>query len=69
MRMRDGSGTSFKATALSEGHRRNRPQSPDGWQGSALQRDRLAVRPATDEEIAAGHLHYGGCEGCGSGLR
>jgi len=26
----------------------------------------LAIRPATEEELAAGHLHYGSCEGCSS---
>lgn len=25
-----------------------------------------AIRPGTEEEIAEGHLHYGGCESCSS---
>ncbi len=68
MRLRDGAGHIFQgvATALSEDTVELDLNHPMAGKDLLFKVTVLALRPATDEELAAGHLHFGGCEGCGS---
>ena len=68
MRLRDAAGHVFQgvATALSEDSVELDLNHPMAGKDLHFKVTVLSVRPATEEEKAAGHLHYGGCEGCGS---
>ena len=68
MRLRDAAGHIFQgvATALSDDAVELDLNHPMAGKDLLFNVSVLAVRPATEEEIIAGHLHYGGCESCGS---
>lgn len=69
MNLRDASGNMFQAvaTALSEDSVELDLNHPMAGKELEFQVTILSVRPATEEEIAHGHLHYGaGCSGCSS---
>ena len=68
MRLRDAAGHIFQgvATAISDDAVELDLNHPMAGKDLHFKVTVLAVRPATEEEVAAGHLHYGGCEGCGS---
>ena len=68
MRLRDATGHVFQgvATALSEDSVELDLNHPMAGKDLHFNVTVLSVRPATEAEKAAGHLHYGGCEGCGS---
>ena len=68
MRLRDASGHVFQgiATALTEDSVELDLNHPMAGKDLHFNVTVLAVRPATDDELAAGHLHYGGCESCSS---
>lgn len=68
MRLRDGSGHIFQgvATAISEDSVELDLNHPMAGKDLTFKVTVLAIRPATDEELAEGHLHYGGCESCSS---
>ncbi len=68
MRLRDGAGQIFQgvATSLTEDSVELDLNHPMAGKDLLFNVSVLAVRPATDEEKAAGHLHYGGCAGCSS---
>lgn len=69
MRLRDAQGHIFQgvATALTDDTVELDLNHPMAGKDLHFKVTVLAVRPATEEEKAAGHLHYGGCEGCSSG--
>jgi len=68
MRLRDAAGHIFEgvATALTEDTVEIDLNHPMAGKDLRFNVSVLSVRPATEVEIAAGHLHYGGCEGCSS---
>ena len=68
MRLRDASGHVFQgvATAISDDAVELDLNHPMAGKDLLFNVTVLAVRPATEEEISAGHLHYGGCASCGS---
>ena len=70
MNLRDGSGNVFQAvaTALNEETVELDMNHPMAGKDLEFQVTILSLRPATEEEIAHGHLHYAdGCAGCSSG--
>ncbi len=71
MNLRDASGNVFQAvaTALSEESVELDMNHPMAGKELEFQVTILSIRPATEEEIEHGHLHYsnGGCAGCSSG--
>ena len=69
MRLRDAAGHVFQgvATALTEDTVELDLNHPMAGKDLYFKVTVLSVRPATEEEKAAGHLHYGGgCDGCSS---
>lgn len=68
MRLRDAAGHIFQgvATAITEDSVELDLNHPMAGKDLRFNVSVLSVRPATEVEIAAGHLHYGGCEGCSS---
>jgi FKBP-type peptidyl-prolyl cis-trans isomerase SlyD len=69
MSLRDASGHVFQAvaTALAEDSVELNLNHPMAGKDLEFQVTILSIRPATEEEIAHGHLHYqGGCSGCSS---
>ena len=68
MRLRDAAGHIFQgvATALTEDSVELDLNHPMAGKDLHFNVSVLSIRPATDEEKAAGHLHYGGCESCSS---
>jgi len=68
MRLRDAAGHVFQgvATAISEDTVELDLNHPMAGKDLHFKVTVLAVRPATEEEKAAGHLQYGGCESCSS---
>lgn len=68
MRLRDASGHIFQgvATALSDDAVELDLNHPMAGKDLLFNVTVMSVRPATEEEIIAGHLHYGGCAGCSS---
>ena len=68
MRLRDASGHIFQgvATALSDDAVELDLNHPMAGKDLLFNVTVMSVRPATEEEISAGHLHYGGCAGCSS---
>ncbi len=69
MNLRDASGNVFQAvaTSLSEDSVELDMNHPMAGKDLEFQVTILSIRPATDEEIAHGHLQYtNGCSGCSS---
>ena len=68
MRLRDAAGHVFQgmATALTDDTVELDLNHPMAGKDLFFKVTVLSVRPATEEEKAAGHLHYGGCESCSS---
>ncbi len=70
MNLRDASGNVFQAvaTALSENSVELDMNHPMAGKDLDFQVTVLSIRPATEEEIAHGHLHYAhnGCSDCSS---
>ena len=68
MRLRDAAGHVFQgvATAISEDTVELDLNHPMAGKDLHFKVTVLAVRPPTEEEKAAGHLQYGGCESCSS---
>ena len=68
MRLRDGAGHIFQgvATALTDDSVELDLNHPMAGKDLHFKVTVLAIRPGTEEEIAEGHLHYGGCESCSS---
>lgn len=69
MNLRDASGSVFQAvaTAISEEAVEMDLNHPMAGKDLEFQVTVLSIRPATEEEIAVGHLHQdGGCAGCSS---
>ncbi|NLB70813.1 MAG: peptidylprolyl isomerase [Chloroflexi bacterium] len=69
MNLRDASGNVFQAvaTALSEDSVELDMNHPMAGKVLEFQVTVLSIRPASEEEIAHGHLHYAnGCAGCSS---
>ena len=70
MNLRDASGNVFQAvaTALSENSVELDMNHPMAGKDLDFQVTVLSIRPATEEEIDHGHIHYAnsGCSGCSS---
>ena len=69
MNLRDASGNVFQAvaTAISEEAVEMDLNHPMAGKDLEFQVTILSIRPATEDEIAHGHLHQdGGCSGCSS---
>ncbi len=69
MRLRDAEGHIFQgvATALTDETVELDLNHPMAGKDLVFKVTVLSVRPATEQEKAAGHLQYGGCAGCSSG--
>ncbi len=70
MNLRDGTGHVFQAvaTALSDDTVELDMNHPMAGKDLDFQVTILSIRPASEEEVAHGHLHdTGGCAGCSSG--